>query len=75
MMTETQLRILVLLSRGYSVKGIADEVGYTINGIYPHVRAIRETLGVETDAGAVVEGLRLGLIEMPEQNEMVGWVV
>ncbi len=75
MLSARQLVVLELLARGFSVKGAAVELGYSVWTLYPELVAIRRILRVETDAGAVVEGLRLGLIQMPGQSEMVGWVV
>lgn len=76
-MNELDVKILRLLARGYSIKQAAAHLGYSVFTIYPYVGAIRASLGVATEAAAVVEALRLGVIEMPDAGEMVragGWV-
>ena len=62
--------VLMWLSRGYDVDGIAGMMCYSSASVYEWLRAVRELLGVRTNAGAVVEGLRLWVIGMPGQEEM-----
>lgn len=63
-LTERQRGILEKLAEGYTAKRIALEMGYSLGFVYAEIRGIRAVLMVETDAGAVVEGLRLKVIEL-----------
>lgn len=65
-LSELQERVLVLLARDMPVREIAAEVGYSRVWVYHEVQAIRETLGVRTNVGAVVEALRRGMVQMTE---------
>ena len=64
------LELLVWLARGYDVAGIAARTYFSVGWIYARLRRVRDLLGVRTNVGAVVEGLRLGLVGMPGEEEM-----
>jgi DNA-binding NarL/FixJ family response regulator len=66
-LSELQERVLGLLARDMPVREIAAEVGYSRVWVYHEVQVIRETLGVRTNVGAVVEALRRGMVQMTEQ--------
>lgn len=65
--------VLALLARGWSVKEIAAEWCVSWSMVYSLRGRVMETLGVRTNAGLVVMGLILGLIEFPRPEEMRGW--
>lgn len=69
-LTDWQRRLLGLLARGYSVNGIATATMYSKAYVYMGLRELRRSLGVATYTGAVIEGLRQGVIELPEPEEM-----
>lgn len=69
-LTVWQQRLLELLARGYNTAGIKAVTFYSEAYIYYGLRGLHRILGVGTHAGAVVEGLRRGLIDMPAQEEM-----
>lgn len=71
-LTERQVELLGLLARGFNVGRIAVAWSYSIGYTYAEVKALRETMDVATNAAAVVEALRMGVIELPPQGEMIG---
>lgn len=70
-LTERQLALLELLARGFNVGRIAVAWSYSVGYTYGEIKALRESMNVATNAAAVVEGLRLGLIELPAREEIV----
>lgn len=69
-LTAGERDVLLWLSRGYDVRGVAERLCYGREVIYARLRSVREKLGTRTEAGAVIEGLRLGIINMPSEEEM-----
>lgn len=69
-LSREERELLVWLSRGYDVAHIAGRTCYSEGWIYTRLRNVRAALGARTDVGAVVEGLRLGLIGLPQEEEM-----
>lgn len=69
-LSREERELLVWLSRGYDVAHIAERTCYSAGWIYTRLRDVRVALGVRTDVGAVVEGLRLGLIGLPKKEEI-----
>lgn len=69
-LTTGEREVLVWLSRGYDVRGVAEKLSYGREAVYARLRSVREKLGAQTEAGAVIEGLRLGIIGMPAEEEM-----
>ena len=63
-LSELQERLLALLARDLTVREMAQAVAYSQPFVYSELRALRETLGVRTYAGAVAEGARLGLVKL-----------
>ena len=62
-LTPRQIDVLGLISKGYSNKQIAYELGLTEGTVKLHVTAILKILNVYNRTGAVVEASRLGLIK------------
>ena len=62
-LTPRQIDVLELISKGYSNKQIAYELGLTEGTVKLHVTAILKLLKVYNRTGAVVEAARLGLIK------------
>lgn len=69
-LSREERELLVWLSRGYDVARIAERTCYSEGWVYMRLRNVRVALGVRTDVGAVVEGLRLGVIGLPGEEEM-----
>jgi DNA-binding CsgD family transcriptional regulator len=70
-LSAAELRLLALLARGYGPVDIAARLAYTPSHIYGQLRQVRMMLRARTYSGAVVEGLRRGLIELPAEGEML----
>lgn len=70
-LNEWEREILRWLVRGYDVTMTAARTNYSREQVYARLRALRDKLGVRTDAGIVVEALRLGLIDIPGNEEML----
>ena len=66
-LSELQERLLALLARDMTPREMAETTGYSRVWVYHEVQVIRETLGVRTNVGAVVEALRRGMVQMTEQ--------
>lgn len=69
-LSQEEMELLMWLARGYDVAHIAERTCYSEGWIYTRLRNVRVALGVRTDVGAVVEGLRLGLIGLPNEGEI-----
>lgn len=67
--TQRQLQVLRLLARGLTNKDIGDRLSVTERTVKAYLSSIFEKLEVKNRAGAVAEGLRLGLIEMPTSDD------
>ena len=63
-LSELQERLLALLARDMTPREMAETTGYSKVWVYQELQAAQETLGVRTNAGAVVEALRWGLVQM-----------
>lgn len=63
-LTELQGRLLELLARDMTVREISAEVAYSRVWVYHELQALRETLGVRTNAGAVLAAVRLGKLRV-----------
>ena len=66
-LTELERRLLALLANDLTVREVADELGYSHVWVSHLLQALRETMGVRTNWGAVLEGMQMGVIP-PEQN-------
>jgi DNA-binding NarL/FixJ family response regulator len=55
--------ILVLLSKGFGNREIAEELGVSIETVKTHIERLYKRLGVTTRTDAVAKSLRAGLIE------------
>lgn len=63
-LSELQERLLALLAADLPVREIAAEVRYSRVWVYHELQVVREVLGVRTNTGAVLEGMRLGVIRV-----------
>ena len=63
--------MLVLLARGMTPQDAAQVLCISPAFFYAELRRIRDVLGVNTNAAAVVVALAVGLVELPEVGEMV----
>lgn len=61
-LTPQEVRLLALLSEGYSYLGAADQLGVSINTVRSHVRGIYEKLHVHSRSQAVHQALRQGIL-------------
>jgi DNA-binding NarL/FixJ family response regulator len=61
-LTDRELEVLTLLSRGETVTAIARSLGITVNTCRGYVRTILEKLGAHSQLAAVVRAERLGLL-------------
>lgn len=66
-LTELERRLLVLLARDLTARQIAAELGYTHNHVCHLLQALRETMDVRTNWGAVIEGMNMGVICQTQQ--------
>jgi len=69
-LTGGQVAALELWARGYGVPEVAEALYYSAGYVYQLLAGARETLGVETNTGAVVLAVGLGLIELPGVGEV-----
>lgn len=65
-LTRRELDVLAALTRGGTNRDIAGELGLSENTVKNHVRSILEKLPARSRADAVVVGLRLGLVRLPD---------
>jgi DNA-binding NarL/FixJ family response regulator len=70
--TQRQIQVLRLLARGLSNKEIGERLFVSERTVKAYLSSIFEKLGVQKRAGAVGAALRLGLIDMPQPNEIEG---
>jgi DNA-binding NarL/FixJ family response regulator len=61
-LTPHEVRILKMLSRGYSYQAVGDELSVSINTVRSHIRSIYDKLHVHSKSEAVGKALRSGLI-------------
>ncbi|GAB6283553.1 MAG: response regulator transcription factor [Ignavibacterium sp.] len=64
-LTEREIQILTLMSKGKSYKEIANEIFLSIDGVTYHIRNIYEKLNVHSRSEAVAEGLKKRIIKPP----------
>jgi len=64
--TERELRTLRLVAAGMSNKQVAEELLVSVRTVKATVTSLLEKLQVENRWGAIMTGIRLGLIEVPE---------
>ena len=62
-MTGRERQVLAHLSRGQSARSIADNLGISERTVNTHIGHVYRKLGVNNRVDAVLEGLRLGLVE------------
>jgi len=62
-LTEEQLEVLKLVTKGYKDIAIAEELGISINTINYHKRNIFRKLDVRSTREAIAKAIRMGLIE------------
>ena len=62
-LSELQERLLALLANDLTVREVADELDYSHVWVSHLLQALRETLGVRTNWGAVIEGIQMGIIQ------------
>jgi DNA-binding NarL/FixJ family response regulator len=67
-LTELERRLLALLANDLTVREVAAELDYSHVWVSHLLQALRETLGVRTNWGAVIEGIQMGVIR-PETTE------
>lgn len=67
-LTDRELEILALLSKGRRPQAIADELFVSIKTVKNHLTSVYAKLGVETGAQAVAEAYRRGLVAMPMED-------
>ena len=68
-LTELERRLLALLANDLTVREVAAELDYSHVWVSHLLQALRETLGVRTNWGAVIEGIQMGVIR-PETTEV-----
>lgn len=61
-LTELERRLLALLANDLTVREVAAELGYSHVWVSHLLQALRETMGVRTNWGAVLEGMHMGVI-------------
>lgn len=61
-LTELERRLLALLANDLTVREVAAELDYSHVWVSHLLQALRETLGVRTNWGAVIEGIQMGVI-------------
>ena len=61
-LTRLELKLLSLLSEGYSYQSAADEMRVSINTVRNYIRSIYEKLQVHSKSEAVSKALKAGLI-------------
>lgn len=64
-LTDRQQELLELIARGLSTTEVADELGITSKTVRNHLTKVYEALGVGSRSQAVVEALRLRLVDPP----------
>lgn len=67
-LSKREREVLVLMSRGYRHRRIADELGLSIATIRTHSRNAYVKLGVSNQAAAVTEAFRRGLIKHEDEH-------
>jgi len=67
--TQRQIQVLRLMARGLSNKQIAERLFVSERTVKAYVSSIFEKLAVQKRAAAVAGALRLGLIDMPGEDE------
>ena len=66
-LTTREVMVLQRLVHGESNRGIAATLGISENTVKNHVRSILEKLQARSRSEAVVEGLRLGIVSLPDR--------
>jgi len=67
--TQRQIQVLRLLARGLSNKQIGERLYVSERTVKAYLSSVFEKLGVNKRAAAVTEALRLGLIDMPTEDD------
>ena len=65
-LTDREIELLRLMTKGFSNKEIASEVGLSIRTVQGHVGQIFNKLGVNSRTEAVVRGLQEGLVALDD---------
>jgi pSer/pThr/pTyr-binding forkhead associated (FHA) protein len=68
-LTNRQIQVLRLMARGMSNKQIGERIYVSERTVKAYGSSIYEKLGVNKRAAAVTEALRLGLIDMPRDDD------
>lgn len=63
-LTWRETEVLQLLADGRDPQQVARVLGLSTHTVRDHIRSVREKLGVQTVLAAVVEGARLGVVEV-----------
>lgn len=61
-LTAAELNTLRALAAGLNRAEAATALGYSLEGVKTHLRAVRRVLAAKTNAHAVAEGFRAGLL-------------
>lgn len=61
-LTDTELRVLVLLPTDFDTAGIAQELGLTVGQVQRATKSVYVSLDVSTRHGAVASAIRLGML-------------
>ena len=61
-LTKTEIKVLALLGRGQSNKGIAAALGCSVKTVKNHLNSMFQKLGASNRTEAVVKGIDMGLI-------------
>ena len=67
--TQRQIQVLRLMARGLSNKQIGERLFVSERTVKAYVSSVFEKLGVNKRAAAVASALRLGLIDMPRDDD------
>lgn len=67
LLTRMELRILNLIAKGYSAKGIANLLGGSIHTIANHQKSIYKKLNTHSKVSAINAGAKQGLLEVQAQ--------
>ncbi len=68
LLSERELEVLNLAAKGYSYQDIAELLDVKVSTISSYTRRLYQKLSVHSKSEAVFEGLRMGLVEGPDQD-------
>jgi len=70
-LTTRQFEVLVFLSRGYSSKQMARELGLSIDTVKNHLRSLYRTLGVRDRSAAIAVAFKRGILGRPKLERQI----